>query len=362
MRCSSTAGQLRWCLSTASQVTPRLSDRPVNTAVQLEIAASELSVCGTDGETFVTATLAVTAARTGSVLLAPRPLLGYLATLDDQTPVTLELAEAEQLSVTAAGRSPYRFRPISGSFTRPSGSRLTLQPADLSQLGRALRAVSAAVNREHAGVQLVSDDDGLTLNATDNYRLAHARLAGCGFGDFAGVVPLPVLELVARLSLSSVAADAKGTLIRFASDRVSVVARLLAVPFPPTEALLASRGRLCVELPVAPLRAALRPLELVAAARPLKVTVDGDLVTLEASNLEVGDGVEQVRCAAPASGPPFQFALAPEYLRDVLASTDAELLTLWWTTPEAALHFSASPQDASSPALETVAVVMPQTV
>jgi DNA polymerase III sliding clamp (beta) subunit (PCNA family) len=358
MRCSSTAGALRGCLSTAAQVTPRLSDRPANTGVLLEVSGSELVVCGTDGETSITATLVVSGASPGSVLLAPRPLLGYLATLDDAVPVTVSLSDAEQLVVEPQGRSPYRFRPMSGSFTRPGGSRLALRAADLSLLARALKAVSPAASREHGGVQLVSTDDELVVNATDNYRLSHARLPGAGFGPFAGVVPLSVLELVARLQLTSVAADAKGTLIRFASESVSVVTRLLAVPFPPTEALLSSRGQMSVELPVVALRAALRPLELVAASRPLQVTVEGDLVTVTASNLEVGTGTEQVRCAVPASGPAFSFAVAAEYLRDVLVSAESETLTLWWSTPESALFFT-SPAGTSP---ETVAVVMPQTL
>jgi DNA polymerase III sliding clamp (beta) subunit (PCNA family) len=358
MRCSSTAGALRSCLTTAAQVTPKLSDRPAHTGVLLEVAGGDLVVCGTDGETSVTVRLTVSGAQSGSVLLAPRPLLGFLATLDDAVPVTLSLADAEQLVVEPQGRSPYRFRPMVGSFTRPGGSRLTLQPVDLSQLGRGLKALASSVSREHGGVQLVSDDETLVLNATDNYRLAHVRLPGAGFGPFAGVVPLPVLELVARSGLGQVAADARGTLIRFASDTVSVVTRLLAVPFPPTEALLGSRGPNSVVLPVPALRQALRPLELVAASRPLTVTVDGDLVTVTASNLEVGDGSEQVTCARPASGPTFRFAVAAEYLRDALVATDAEELTLWWSTPESALFFTSV--DGVTP--ETVAVVMPQTV
>lgn len=358
MRFSSTAGALRGCVATAAQVTPRLSDRPAHTGVLLEVSGDALVVCGSDGETSVTSRLAVGPSIPGSVLLSPRPLLGFLATLDDEATVTVSLGDADQLVVEPTGRSPYRFRPMVGSFTRPGGSRLSLKQVDLSQLQRGLKALSSAVSREHGGVQLVSDDEDLVLNATDNYRLAHVRIRGGGFGVFSGVVALSVLELVARAGLDQVAADARGTLIRFASDSASVVTRLLAVPFPPTEALLSARGPHSAVLPVPELRSALRPLELVAASRPLEVSVDGDVVTVSASNLEVGAGTEQVRLASPASGPSFRFAVAADYLRDALAATDAEELRLWWSAPDAALFFTTL--EGAVP--EAVTVVMPQTL
>jgi DNA polymerase III sliding clamp (beta) subunit (PCNA family) len=359
MRATASASDLLSCISTAALVTPRLSERPGHTGVLLEIVAGQLSATGTDGDTAIVSRTPVAGGEPGEIVLPPKPLTSYLSTLPGDTTVTLRRLDTDELEVAAEGRSTYRFRPITASFTRPGGLRLETRPAGLGALGSALKVIGHAVSRDHGGIQLVSSDDGLVLNATDNYRLAHARIPGAGFGTLTVVVAAQLLELVSRLELTSVAVDAKGTVIRFASPRVSVIAKLLAVPFPPTESLLSARGAAHITLPVGALRAALRPLEAVAGTRPLTVDIAGDSVTLAAANVEVGTGSEQIRCPAATSAPAFRFAVSAGYLRDAVAAADsagAATATLWWGTPDSALYLTVT-----DPVAATM-VIMPQTL
>lgn len=359
MRAHAPASELLNCLTTAALATPRISDRPGNTGVLLEVVGGRFDATGTDGDLAITSSVTATSPQPGEILLPPRPLISYLTTLPADADVTVQRLSTDELEVGMAGRTPYRFRPISASFTRPSGARLETRPVDLDGLAGALRIIGHATSREHRGVQLVSGEQGLVLNATDNYRLASAQLPRAGFGAISAVVPLNVLELVARLELPSVAIDTKRTVIRFASPSTSVTAKLLAAPFPPTESLLAGRGNASIDLPVPELRAALRPLEAVAAERPLTVDITGDTITLSATNLEVGAGTEQVVCPRGSGAPSFRFGVSAVYLKDAIGALDtagSSRATLWWTTPDAALYLTVTqPVDATL-------IVMPQTL
>lgn len=359
MRATLGTSELLDCIATAATVTPRSSDRAGNTGVLMEVTQSRFSACGTDGDLSVISSAPASSTQPGSTLLPPRPILSYLNTLPKQGRSTITLLATDEVELSADGRTPYRFRPIVGSFTRPAGARIETRPVDLARLGTALKSVNHAASRDHGGIQLVSGPEGLALNATDNYRLAHALLVGEGYGNIDVVVPQGLLELAARLDVISIGVDAKRTLIRFASAKTSVTGKLLAVTFPPTEALLTASGTGAAIIPVRRLLDALRPLEAVAASRPLVAEIAGGVMTLTATNLEVGEGVENIPVERRAGEDDFRFGISATYLKDAVAALDAvgaETATFSWTTKDGALYLKA---DGQTP---ITLVVMPQTL
>lgn len=357
MRATIPAQDLHSTVSTAALVTPRTSDRAGHTAILMSVTSNRLTCTGTDGDTAIASATRARGTDPGEMLLPPRPLASYLATLPPDADVTITQLRSDELQIASPDRSTYTFRPVSATFTLPPGGRIETHPADLTKLHNAARILAHATSKDHGGVQVTSGKKGTSINATDSYRLAHVELPTVNFGTMTVLAPLSILELAARLNLTSVGVDTRRTAIRFASESTSITTKLLAAPFPATEALLASRGNNHITFSVSSLHRALKPLEAVAGPRPLEIEINGDTISITASNLEVGKGTEEIATPEPASGPSFKFSISATYLKDAvnaLENVGASTCTLWWTAATAAIYLT------SSDPIETTLVVMPQ--
>lgn len=336
---SAPAGSLRDALGRASHVTPATPSIAAYGGVHLELDDHRAKITGADGETSVTAEIDVEMSAPGKVLLPPKPFATLLSKLPASTLVNVTLNENAELLVTPAGGNTYRLRPLVATFpapARPSGEPV---PVDFSGLADALAVVRNAVTREQPGVQLVSSGKRLVLNATDSYCLARAELASGGFGEFTGLIPLAILDRIARLAVTAVAFDTRSRLVAFHATGTVVVTRLLATPFPAVDTVLDAAPRTHIALDGRPVLDALGRLSAVAQESPVRVRIAGSKIELAVSNADLGSGAETATLSSPAPSDT-EFHCRLPYL--VNAFSIAEQLTVAYSGPVSPIFVSAT--------------------
>lgn len=344
-----TARVLHDLVATARHAVPASPALAVFSGVQIACTNGKVAVTGSDGETTIAADGAAIAVVTqGSAVLAPKPILTFLASLDPAAVVTVTLAEADVV-VTCDKLSPYRFRTVGTRFPQTLAPRGEERSCNLARLGEALAAVRPAVSRDHSGVQLVSDAEGIHLRTTDHYRLHAASLPEASFGDFSGVISSHVLDRLAAHPPHTIICDDKGRAIRAISTGVTVSARLLQVPFPNVEGVLAAQPSLSLDVEVAAVRSALARLGSVADGAAVTVTGGANGLRFVVTNAEVGSGAEEVL----ASSSELSFAVDRQFLADALAAHKTDVVALGFSGPFAPVTFTST-----SP-LTVTTVVMP---
>lgn len=355
MKFSTTAGALRDALSTARHATATTASFVAYSGVLLLVKKGQLAVIGSDGETTMSALLGVEDSTDGQALLPPRPLGNYLGTLDASTSITVTASEGADVEVRAGTHAPYKFRPVAATFPMPAPTKTAPTEVRLDRLGQALSAVKSSVPKESPGVQLVSSEEGLFLHSTDSYRLSRAHLPESGFGEFSGVLPLSVLDRVARSEVNQVSVDQKGRTLRFSGPGIIVSARLLSTAFPAIEGVVSNVPESRVSFPTADLRQALTRLAAIAEGEPLYCTIEQDQLQLTVSNVDLGSGEEIVHLSSPTSTP-FKFAVKLNYLLDATNSHESDTLSLAWASATSPLFvLSESPFSVTT-------VVMPMRV
>lgn len=347
---------LRDALVAARHATPANPAVVAYSGVLLKADSSTLTVTGFDGDFCVRAVTAADVTTAGQFLVQPRPLAAYLSTLPDDVSCTLGV-DGVDLTLAVPGGRPYRFRAVTAAFPAPPACAATPVEVNFSRFALALGAVRTAVAKDPAVVQLVSDTDGLTLHATDNYRLAKSHLPEAGFGEFTGLVPLAVLERAARLHVRSVQVDPAARIVVFDCGPVTLTTRLVVgTEFPAVHGVLAAVPPTRVRIPAADTLRALAPLaaltESSSELSPVTVTIDGPLMTIAASNADTGSGVEEVSLPV-AIAAPFSFQVRLPYLREALSGLTAGELTLAFSSPHQPLYLLTD-----APVATTV-VVMP---
>ncbi len=344
MKFSTTAAELLAVLDQARAATSASATLVAYAGVQLQVRQRQLTVTGSDGELTIASTTKVANAVDGQVLLPPGPLAGLLKAVPPAAAVAVELDG--DVRVVVDGLHPYVLRPVSATFPAPSPVRGQAADADFTGLDEAYAAVRAAVGREVAGVQLESDDDGLHLRATDNYRLHAATLpTGTFRADgttvaFSGVLPAATLPRLAALGKVTVQADAHGRVLKVVSQgspSTTVTTRLLGVPFPAVGAMINAEHPSSCSVPVEAARRALARLGAVTDTAPVAVSVEAGTLRLSASNIELGTGQEEIA----VSGDDLSFVVSRQYLVEALGAHRAEHVTFGWSSPLHPVHIAS---------------------
>lgn len=353
MKFSARAGDLTDALSTVVPVIPKAPSLSVFSGVKLAVRAGQLTVTGSsEGETTVTVTVPVTDAAAGAVVLLPGPIAAYLGTLPARSDVTVSAGDPTKVEVVAGGGNPYTFRAMDATFPVSAASSADTTAADLSRLHGAVAAVKDCAKANKV-VQLISDDTGIRLHATDGVRLARAHLPEAGFGPFSGLLPLDVTERLANTAVTSMGVDRRGRVLTAASDTTTIVTRLLDEAFPTVDTVLAAVPPYTVDVDTAALRAALARLRSVAETkRPVVVCVAGDELTLQVDSINIGSGAERIELETPAAAE-VRFGVNLDYLASAAASHSSTTVTLGWSGPSAAVFLT------STEPLAVTNVVMP---
>lgn len=352
MRFTCTAGALRDAVSHARAATSTSAGLVAHSGVLLQVTDTGVQVAGTDGETTVVASCPADVQQPGRVLLPPRPLAAYLATVDPVRRITVWRDPGQDVRVGAEGNSPYRFRPMEATFPLPARPDADPVAVDWTQMPAALQLVRPAVSRD-LGVSLLGSGTALQVRATDSYRVHAATIPGAGFGDFQGSVPVSVLDRAARAGITHVIVDPRGRTLRLLGDGVEVATRLISSVFPAVDDLLAQSRHTPhrVAFDVDELRACIAPLRAVGEDKPFVVSIDGDTATLAVDNVDLGGGAETVHLEEEATAS-VRFGINSGFLAEATAHLRGRA-DVGYSGPQQALYLSA--QDP----VRFTAVIMP---
>ena len=331
------AGTFLTALETARAATPTAPSLTAYAGVLIQARPTGLTITGADGDFSIESAVAAEVSEQGSVLLAPAPLLVLLRTVPASA--SLSVTVASDVTIEISGLRPYTLRPIHASFPPISRPDAAEQQVALGTLATALSSVRAACGKEIGGVQVLSNDAGVHLRATDSYRLHAASLGAAGFGSFAGVVPLTVLQRIADSNPTHLAIDAHARLLMTRNASTRITTRLLGVPFPPVEPLLATDSLHTATIALAPFRTALQRLQSVAENARVDVSIANGVAVLSASNAEVGTGAEEFACESTGD---IIFTAASNFLADALAAHSQDSVTLGWNAQNLPVTIASS--------------------
>jgi len=307
---------------------------PALSGVLLNAVGDELILATTDLEVSARLRLPVQVQREG-VALVPARLLADMVKSFDQAPVDFEEQGGQARIVCNNYEGTLRCLPAEDfpALQEPSGTRVSVRA---TELGEGITQVARAASRDEArpiltGVLLEVSREGLTMVATDSYRLAVRELTATSEGEAKALVPERALSEVGRAA----AGDEKGqaelfvdqSQVAFRTGGLTLTSRLIEGEFPNYRQLLPERyeNQLVASRPQ--LIDAVRRVGLLAReSSPVKLEFNALGVRLSSSSPDLGGAVESVE--AVYEGEDLTAAFNPGYLVDGLTAAVGERVRL----------------------------------
>jgi DNA polymerase-3 subunit beta len=337
-----TAADLHAAAGWVARVIPTRPTAPVLAGMHLTADGDTLTLAGTDWDTTARATITARVTTPGVALLPGRlvaDIAGVITRPDTEVTFDITPSGAE----LRCGRSVWRV-PALPDDDYPA---LPDVPAPQFEVGadrlrEAAARVLVAVDRNAvpaapalAGVNLEPADGGLTLVATDRYRLCADTIPVDAIpgGALPVVAPAELLAAAVRMpTTGTVGISTAGGVIGLTTPTHRLVGRQIAEQFPAGWRGLINRGSTRVRVVVAELVAAVDQarvmhdkgrgaLELLfepATARVLVSAVDSNSV----------GGADTDASLLGCDGPPCQVLVSPDYLRDALGGAPGETVVV----------------------------------
>jgi len=324
----------RDALSDALQVIGRtVSARPgipALSGVLMNATGSELVLAATDLE--VSAQLRVPVqVQTEGVALVPARLVADMVKSFEQAPVDFDAEDGQARVVCANYEGTIRCLPAEDFpvLQEPGGIRVSV---NAGEFGAAVGQVARAASRDEArplltGVLLEVSREGVTMVATDSYRLALRELTATAEGEAKALVPERALSEAGR----GAAADEKGDIelflepgsVAFRVGSQTLTSRLIEGEFPAYRALLPEDYESRLTASRQQLLDAVRRVGLLAReSSPVKMEFNALGVRLSSSSPDLGGAVEVVE--AQYEGTELTAAFNPTYLSDGLTAVTGE--------------------------------------
>ena len=322
-------------LSEALQVVQRgVSSRPGIPAL-----AGVLMEAGSDGTLTLTTTDLEVSARLAievhvqeeGIALVPARLVGDTVKSLSDAPVEIEADQAQARIRCAAYEGALRLLPAEDfpALQPPVGTRVV---AGAAVFAEAAGQVARAASRDEArpvltGVLLEVSREGVTLVATDSYRLAVRELVATAAGEARAIVPERALSEAGRAAAALEKGDVEmfvdESQVSFQVGQLTLTSRLIEGEFPNYRQLLpeAYESRLTVSRQQ--LSDAVRRVGLLARdTSPVRMEFNALGVKLSSSSPDLGQAVETVE--ARYEGEEITAAFNPHYLSDGLAAATGE--------------------------------------
>jgi|SaaInlStandDraft_1057018.scaffolds.fasta_scaffold08927_2 DNA polymerase III sliding clamp (beta) subunit (PCNA family) len=310
----------------AKQLAIDRSESSVYAGIMLIVKGGRLSVLGSDSNTTLATSVIVDDPVDGEVVIAARPLYALLSHCEDSADILVSASDTELKVDSPELSTPYTFRAMQAKFPRPPAAVKPPNTVDFTKIGKAVAAIRSAVDFEHGGVQLVSDETTLSIFATNSYQLHSCEIENAGFGSFSGVVSLDVLEQLQRHKITSVTTDESDRNIRFSGPNTLLSTRLLSVATPDVQSILKNLPAHHCLVNIADLRRKLDRLAAIStASESLTLTVGDNKIVLGAADDSLGAGSEVIETVTSAEE---SFVLSPTYLKSMLAAHSADNVTL----------------------------------
>jgi DNA polymerase-3 subunit beta len=262
------------------------------------------------------------------IALIPARLLGDMVKSFEQAPVQLE-ADGGQARITCSNyEGTLRCLPAEDfpALQDPGGTRVTVEAVAFAE---AVGQVTRAASRDEArpiltGVLLEISREGVTMAATDSYRLAVRELTATAEGEAKALVPERALTEAGRAAAN----EEKGQIelfvehsqVAFRMGRVTLTSRLIEGEFPNYRQLLPERYENRLTASRQQFLDAVRRVGLLARENsPVKMEFNALGVRLSSSSPDLGGAVEVVE--AKYEGEEMTAAFNPNYLTDGLTAT-----------------------------------------
>jgi DNA polymerase-3 subunit beta len=309
---------------------------PALTGVFMETSAEgSLTLTTTDLEVSARYTIDVDAQEAGTAL-APARLLGDMVKSLSEAPVEIEAEQGQARIRCAAYEGVVRLLPVDDfpTLQPPSGTKVK---AHANAFAEAVSQVGKAASRDEAravltGVLLEINPEGITLAATDSYRLAVRELTATAAGEARAIVPERALQEAGRAAASE---DNKAEIelvvdesqVSFHVGSLQLTSRLIEGDFPNYRQLLPDSYENRLSLPRQALIDAVKRVGLMARDNaPVRLEFNALGVRLSSSSPDLGQAVEAVE--AQYEGEELTVAFNPNYLVDGLVAATGETVRI----------------------------------
>jgi len=303
---------------------------PALTGVLMNASGSELVLATTDLEVSARLKLEVHVQVEG-VALVPAKLLADMVKSFDQAPVEFEEEGGQARIVCSNYEGTLRCLPAEDfpALQDPAGTRVTVVAGELAS---AIAQVGRAASRDEArpiltGVLLEITPEGLTMVATDSYRLAVRELTASAQGEAKALVPERALAEAGRAAAGDERAEAElfvdQSQVAFRAGALTLTSRLIDGEFPNYRQLLPERYENKLTASRTQLLDAVNRVGLLAReSSPVKMEFNALGVRLSSSSPDLGGAVEVVE--AKYEGEDLTAAFNPGYLVDGLKAATGE--------------------------------------
>jgi DNA polymerase-3 subunit beta len=300
---------------------------PALTGVLLTVSGDDLILATTDLEVSARRTVKVQAIEEG-VALVPARLLADMVKSFEQASVEFDSEDGHARVVCSRYEGTIRCLPAEDFpvLQDPSGIRVRVNAGELAE---AVSQVTRAASRDEArpiltGVLLEVSREGLTLVATDSYRLGMRELSATAEGEAKALVPERALSEVGRAAGGDEKAEAELLIgqgqAAFRVGGLTLTSRLIEGEFPNYRQLLPEGYESRLSASRQQLLDAVRRVGLLARENtPVKMEFNALGVRLSSSSPDLGEAVEAVE--AEFTGEDLTAAFNPQYLSDGLTAT-----------------------------------------
>ena len=333
---------------------PQRNPQPILAGVLIEASDAGLSLAAFDYEASARTTIEATVDEPGTILVHGR-LLSEIASRLPNAPIQVEVDEDGGILLTCGSARftlasmPVQEYPAIPEVTGDSG----LVPSE--DFATAIAQVAFAASRDDVtpvltGVQLEVSGTGLSLVATDRYRVALREIPWDDGGTASdesttALVPARTLTEVGKTFAHgadiSIAFSGSGDreIIAFTAGNKTVTSLLIKGNFPPVRRLFPEATEHHAVVNTAELAEAVRRVSLVLdRSAPLRFTFTTDSVSMDASGTEQARATESVD--ANLVGEDVTLGLNPQYLLESLSAVKSEFVRITFTSSDNANKLS----------------------
>ncbi|MFN2544398.1 MAG: DNA polymerase III subunit beta [Actinomycetota bacterium] len=307
---------------------------PALTGVLIEADGDTLTLTTTDLEVSARLTIPIQAQERGVALIPARLLADMIKSLP-QAPVQFDADQSQARIQCGAFEGNVRLLPAEDfpSWQEPAGTPVSLEAGRFAE---AVTQVARAASRDEArptltGVLLEMTREGVTLVATDSYRLALRDLTATAASETTALVPERALSEAGRAA----GGDEKGQVevildqsqVTFRIGPLTLVSRLIEGQFPNYRQLLPENYENRLTVSRQQLLDAVKRVGLLARENtPIRMEFNALGVRLSSSSPDLGGAVEAVE--ARYEGQDITVAFNPGYLADGLQASTGESVHL----------------------------------
>jgi DNA polymerase-3 subunit beta len=307
---------------------------PALTGVLMTVGDGELALTTTDLEVTTEVRIGVEAKEDGSALVPARLLADMVKALPpDAVEFETDGSQAQVSCRSFEGTLRCLAAEDFPAVRDVAGVRVTVNAGAFAE---AVSQVARAASRDEArpvltGVHLEANREGLTMVATDSYRLAVRELRATADGEARALVPERAIAEAGRAAggeekgdVELVIGDAQAA---FRVGSLRMTSRLIEGEFPNYRQLLPEPGENRLAASRVELLEAVRRVGLLAReSSPVRLELNALGVRLTSQSPDLGNAVEAVE--ATYQGEELTVAFNPMYLGDGLAGASADRVTV----------------------------------